>query len=86
MEKNETQNEVIYTNSVGIEASVFDIKLKLGYISTNEENKTEKTNLYEVAMSPQHAKALSRTLENTIKKYEEAFGEIKLNPIKEEGK
>ncbi|WDU82250.1 DUF3467 domain-containing protein [Caloramator sp. Dgby_cultured_2] len=33
-------------------------------------------------MSPQHAKALAKLLNENIKKYEENFGEIIIDPIK----
>lgn len=86
MEENEITKQVIYTNSIGIEASIFDVKLKIDYNTTSEKGETEKYNMCEIAMSPQHAKAFSKALSNTIKEYENNFGEIKLSTIKKEGK
>ena len=82
----ETNKKIIYTNSIGVSASVFDIKLLINYISDSTE-KNEKENICEVAMSPQHAKAFLNVLQKTMKTYEENFGEINLQSlIKEEGK
>lgn len=72
------ESKKIYTNSIGIEASVFDIKLKVNYITSNKEESNEKQELCEISMSPQHAKAFLNILESTIKQYEENFGEINL--------
>ena len=85
MEENKTQKQIIYTNSIGIEASVFDIKLELNYLTSSEKEEVIKKDLCEVVMSPQHAKAFSKVLMGTIKRYEEQFGEIKLNMMKKEG-
>ena len=83
----EKVKQVIYTNSIGVNASVFDVKVLINYISDNNEKKqAEKDNICEVVMSPQHAKAFLNVLEKTINTYEESFGEIKLNSLKEEGK
>jgi len=85
MEENKTQKQIIYTNSIGVEASVFDVKLKLNYLTSSEKEEVIKNDLCEVVMSPQHAKAFSKVLMNTIKSYEEQFGEIELNAAKKEG-
>lgn len=83
MEEN-MKSKKIYTNSIGIEASVFDIKLKVNYDTSNEEKKAEKEELCEIVMSPQHAKAFLNVLNNTIKEYEKSFGEINLRIKSEE--
>lgn len=78
----EKEKKVIYTNSIGISASLFDIKLLVNYISdNNENNETKKDNICEIVMSPQHAKAFLNVLQKTIESYEKGFGEINLNNL-----
>lgn len=86
MEEKNLEKQVIYTNSIGIEASIFDIKLDLKYLSTDDNDKKTTKDLCEVVMSPQHAKAFSNVLKNTIEAYEKQFGEIELKPKQREGK
>ncbi len=87
MEENKEVKQIIYTNSIGVEISTFDMKLNLDYVTTDTSNDTEqRINLCEVVMSPQHAKAFLETLQNAVNMYEEKIGKIDLKPIKEEGK
>ena len=44
------------------------------------DKKIQTKDLCEVVMSPQHAKALIKTLEDAIENYESNFGEIILTP------
>lgn len=87
MEENKEIKQIIYTNSIGVEVSTFDIKLNIDYITTDtDKDSAKKINLCEVVMSPQHAKAFLETLQNSVNMYEEKIGEINLKSIKEEEK
>ena len=85
MEENKEIKKIIYTNSIGVEVSTFDMKLNLDYVTTDNDTE-QKIELCEVVMSPQHAKAFLETLTNAINMYEEKIGKIDLKPIKEKEK
>jgi hypothetical protein len=67
----------IYANSANIEVSLWDFKLVFGELKT-VGNKQVIEQSVAVTMSPQHAKVLAGVLNENVKKYEEAIGEIKL--------
>jgi hypothetical protein len=65
----------IYTNSVQISASVYEMALTFGLMDPD----TEETKLLtRVRMSPQHAQALYLLLGKYLKGYKDRFGEILL--------
>lgn len=74
------EDKIYYTNSISVEANIYDIKLKLKYNKMDDDKKIQTKDLCEVVMSPQHAKALIKTLEDAIENYESNFGEIILTP------
>ena len=76
------ERNVYYTNSIEIETTAFDVKLKINY-NTSEEGKIQSKRLCEITMSPQHAKAFSNILKNVMNDYEENFGRINLEGIKD---
>lgn len=78
-------NPLFYCNTARIESSMYDVILYLG-------NKKSRNSLVPVPedfdvsiiMSPQHAKAIYNALGENLKKYEEKFGEINIEPKKDE--
>ena len=69
--------KVYYTNSIGIETSPFDVKLKMTYTSAKSPTEAEVKDLCEVVMSPEHAKVFLNVFTKVISDYEEKFGEIR---------
>jgi len=65
-------------NLVNINVSVWDIRFIFGEIEQADENKLVMTDRVRVSMSPAHAKVFSEVLVRNIQKYEEVFGEIKI--------
>lgn len=65
-----------YVNSAQISGGVFDFSINFKHIL--DENTS--VNSFNVIMSPQHAKSLLLVLNNSIKSYEDAFGEIEIQP------
>ena len=75
------EKKVFYTNSIGVETSGFDVKMKINY-TTTENNEILNSELCEIVMSPQHAKAFAQILNSVVQDYEKNFGEINLNSEK----
>ncbi len=69
-----------YANSVQVRVSVWDFFLVFGTLQQQTENQVEVRNFQGVYLSPQQAKALLSILQQDINNYENAFGEIKLDP------
>jgi flagellar protein FlaG len=69
-----------YANSVQIRMSVWDFHLAFGTLQSQADNKIEVRNFQGVYLSPQQAKALTLMLQQNLANYEQAFGEIKLDP------
>ena len=69
-----------YANSIQVRVSVWDFCLLFGMIKGQSEQAMEVENFQGVYLSPQQAKALYKILEQNILNYEQAFGEIKLDP------
>jgi hypothetical protein len=69
-----------YANSVQVRASVWDFFLVFGTLQQQNESSVEVRNFQGVYLSPQQAKALSSILQQDVTNYENAFGEIKLDP------
>ena len=69
-----------YSNSVQVRVSVWDFFLVFGTIEQQSENQVEMRNFQGVYLSPQQAKALVPILQQNVTSYENAFGEIKLDP------
>jgi hypothetical protein len=79
----------IYANQVSIDTSVFDFIFSFGSLMPKKEDDGKAIIPYEldqalIFMSPQHAKAFSKILEEQLKHYENTFGEINLDPIKKQ--
>ena len=69
-----------YANSVQIRVNVWDFFLMFGTIHQTTEEHVEIRNFQGIYFSPQQAKALLGVLQQNIAQYENAFGEIKLDP------
>src|SRR6185369_5099258 len=69
-----------YANSVQIRMSVWDFHLAFGTLQSQAENRIEVRNFQGIYLSPQQAKALTLMLQQNLANYEQAFGEIKLDP------
>ncbi|HEY7097217.1 MAG TPA: DUF3467 domain-containing protein [Terriglobales bacterium] len=69
-----------YSNSVQIRVNVWDFFLVFGTLQQQSESQVEVHNFQGVYLSPQQAKALLAVLQQNVSNYENAFGEIKLDP------
>ena len=77
---NEIQEQAIpeiYTNSANALVTPYEILLQLGL-----ETQGNIKQICNIRMSPQHAKALSQMLNNTVAQYEKQIGEISLGKRK----
>ena len=71
---------MIYVNSTKMGLSPWDIRLILGQV-VEEGGDQLHQDMVTVVMSPQHAKAFSAAVAQTVATYEAQFGEIDLGPI-----
>ncbi len=69
-----------YANSVQVRVSVWDFFLAFGTMQQQVEAEVEIRNFQGIYLSPQQAKALMSILQQNVANYEQAFGEIKLDP------
>jgi hypothetical protein len=69
-----------YANSVQIRVNVWDFFLVFGTLLQQNEAQVEIQNFQGIYLSPQQAKALLGVLQQNVTGYENAFGEIKLDP------
>ena len=69
-----------YANSVQVRVNVWDFFLVFGTLHQQTETQVEVQNYQGIYLSPQQAKALLAVLQQNVVSYENAFGEIKLDP------
>lgn len=69
-----------YANSIQIRVSVWDFLLVFGRLQPVNPQDVEVQNFQGIYLSPQQAKALLNVLQQNVLQYENAFGEIKLDP------
>lgn len=69
-----------YANSVQMRVNVWDFFMVFGTLQQQSETQVEIRNFQGVYLSPQQAKALLGLLQQNVAGYENAFGEIKLDP------
>jgi flagellar protein FlaG len=67
-----------YANSVQMRVSLWDFFLLFGTVNQTSPDAVTISNFQGVYLSPQQAKALFNVLQQNIKQYESAFGEIRL--------
>ncbi len=69
-----------YANSVQVRVSVWDFHLVFGQASSEAPDQIVIRNHQGVFLSPQQAKALWNVLGQNLAQYEQAFGELNLEP------
>lgn len=69
-----------YANSVQVRVSVWDFQLVFGLASSESPEKVTISNHQAIYLSPQQAKALWNVLGQNVAQYEQAFGELSLEP------
>ncbi len=69
-----------YANSVQIRVNLWDFFLTFGLVQQSSQDSVTINNFQGIYVSPQQAKALLNVLQQNIKEYEGAFGEIRLEP------
>jgi len=74
---------VIYTNNIIVKMSRWDFLLDLGQIVDATKERLAIETQARIAMSPQHAKAFARLMNERVKLYEELYGRI---PTRQLGK
>jgi flagellar protein FlaG len=67
-----------YANSVQVRVNIWDFFLLFGTINQSSPDMLNIQSFQGVYLSPQQAKALYNVLQQNIKQYESAFGEIRL--------
>jgi hypothetical protein len=67
-----------YANSVQMRVSLWDFFLLFGTIHQTSPDTVTIQNFQGIFLSPPQAKALSNVLQQNLKQYEAAFGEIRL--------
>jgi Protein of unknown function (DUF3467) len=67
-----------YANSVQMRVSLWDFFLLFGTINQSAPDAVTIANFQGVFLSPPQAKALANLLQQNLKQYEAAFGEIRL--------
>jgi flagellar protein FlaG len=69
-----------YANSVQVRVSVWDFLLIFGLASSEAPDKVTIRSQNAIYLSPQQAKALWNVLGQNLAQYEQAFGELNLEP------
>ncbi len=69
-----------YANSVQIRVSVWDFHLVFGRANSESPDQLSIQNHAGIFLSPQQAKALWNVLGQNLSQYEQAFGELNLEP------
>jgi hypothetical protein len=68
-----------YANSVQVRVNIWDFFLLFGTINQSSPETVNIQSFQGVYLSPQQAKALFNVLQQNLKQYESAFGEIRLD-------
>jgi len=74
-----------YANSVQVRMSVWDFFLVFGTMHQQTKDEVNVQNFQGIYLSPQQAKALWNVLGNNLAQYEQAFGELALEPLPPQG-
>ena len=69
-----------YANSVQVRVNLWDFFLLFGRVSQSSPENLAIQNFQGIYLSPQQAKAVLNVLQQNVTQYENAFGEIKLDP------
>ncbi len=74
-----------YANSVQVRMSVWDFFLVFGTMHQESKEEVNVQNFQGIYVSPQQAKALWNVLGHNLAQYEQAFGELALEPLPQTG-
>jgi flagellar protein FlaG len=69
-----------YANSVQVRVSVWDFQLVFGLANSDSPEQVNIRNHQAIFLSPQQAKALWNVLGQNLAQYEQAFGQLNLEP------
>ena len=69
-----------YANSVQVRVSVWDFQLVFGLAASEAPDEVTIRNQNAIFLSPQQAKALWNVLGQNLAQYEQAFGNLNLEP------
>jgi hypothetical protein len=69
-----------YANSVQVRVNLWDFFLSFGLLDQTTPESVQIHNFQGIYLSPQQAKALANVLVQNLQQYENAFGEIRLEP------
>ena len=69
-----------YANSVQMRVNIWDFFLVFGTLQQQSETQVEIKSFQGIYLSPQQAKALWNVLGQNLAQYEQAFGELNLEP------
>ncbi len=69
-----------YANSVQVRVNLWDFFLSFGLLDQTTPEAVQIHNFQGIYLSPQQAKALANVLNQNLQQYENAFGEIRLEP------
>ena len=69
-----------YANSVQVRVNLWDFFLLFGRVNQTAPDSVSIQNFQGIYVSPQQAKALLNVLQQNVTQYEQAFGEIRLEP------
>lgn len=69
-----------YANSVQVRVSVWDFQLVFGMATSDSPEQVTIRNHDAIYLSPQQAKALWNVLGQNLAQYEQAFGQLNLEP------
>lgn len=69
-----------YANSVQVRVNLWDFFLSFGVLDQTAPDNVQIHNFQGIYLSPQQAKALANVLNQNLQQYENAFGEIHLEP------
>ena len=69
-----------YANSVQVRVSVWDFQLVFGLATSESPEQVTIHNHQAIFLSPQQAKALWNVLGQNLAQYEQAFGQLNLEP------
>jgi hypothetical protein len=69
-----------YANSVQVRVNLWDFFLSFGLLDQTTPEAVQIHNFQGIYLSPQQAKALANVLVQNLQQYENAFGEIRLEP------
>ncbi len=71
----------VYANQVELHISNWDFRFRFGETIDQQDEGANVIERARIIMSPQHTKAFLTLLADNVRKYEAAFGEIRISPV-----